>query len=73
MRDKRLPGGFEVALDALQRGNGKVVKHFTYFDSHENFFRETACTFQRNFYEIISDGNPYGLYFDVEQYSPRQV
>jgi len=73
MRDKRPLGSFEVALDALQRGTGKVVKHFTYFDSHENFFRETACTAQRNFYEIISDGNPCCLYFDVEHYSPRNL
>ena len=58
MRDKRPLGSFEVALDALQRGTGKVVNHFTYFDSHESFFAETACTAQRNFYEIISDGNP---------------
>jgi len=72
MRDKRPLGSFEVAMDAVQRGPGKVVKHFTYFDSHENFFRETACTTQRNFYEIILDGNPCCLYFDVEHYSQSQ-
>ena len=32
MRDKRPLGSFEVAMDAVQRGTGKVVKYFTYFD-----------------------------------------
>ena len=72
MQEKRPPGSFEVAMDALKYGTDKVVKSFTYFDSREDFFRETAYTVHRNFYEIIPAGDPCCLYFDVEHYSNSQ-
>jgi len=72
MRDQRPPGSFEIAIDAVKRGTGRVVKAFTSYPSPQDFFRETACMPKRNFYEIISDGNPCCLYFDVEHYSPSQ-
>ena len=72
MQEKRPLGSFEVAMDAIQHGTDKVVKSFTYFDSRDDFFRETAYTVHRNFYEIIPAGDPCCLYFDVEHYSPSQ-
>ena len=72
MRDKRPPGSFEVAIDAVKRGTSSVVKAFTSYESHEDFFRETACLSQRNFYEIISDGDPCSMYFDIDHYCPSQ-
>jgi len=70
MRDRRLPGSFEVAMDAVNSGTGKVVKAFTSYKSREDFFRETACLHKRNFYEIIS--GDCTNYFDIEHYSPSQ-
>jgi len=58
MQEKRPLGSFEVAMDAIQHGTDKVVKSFTYFDSRDDFFRETAYTVHRNFYEIIPAGDP---------------
>jgi len=72
MQEKCPLGSFEVARDAIQRGTDKVVKNFTYFDSRDNFFRETAYTVHWNFYEIVPAGDPCCLYFDVEHYSPSQ-
>ena len=72
MQEKRPLGSFEVAMDAIQHGTDKVVKIFTYFDSRDDFFRETVYTVQRNFYEIIPAGDPCCLYFDVEHYSPSK-
>ena len=54
------------------KATDKVVKSYTYFDSRDDFFRETAYTVHRIFYEIIPAGDPYCLYFDVEHYSPSQ-
>ena len=62
MQKKRPLGSFEVAMDAIQHGTDKVVKSFTYFDSRDHFFRETAYTVHRNFYEIIPAGDPCCLY-----------
>jgi len=72
MQEKRPLGSFEVAMDAIQHGTDKVVKSFTYFDSRDDFFRETAYTVHRNFDEIIPAGDPCCPYFDVEHYSPSQ-
>jgi len=72
MQEKRHLGSFEVAMDAIQHGTDKVVKSFTYFDSRDDFFRETAYTVHRNFYEFIPTGDPCCLYFDVEHFSPSQ-
>jgi len=72
MQEERPLGSFEVAMDAIQHGTDKVVKSFTYSDSRDDSFRETAYTVHQNFYEIISAGDPCGLYFDVEHYSPSQ-
>jgi len=73
MQEKRPLGSFEVAMDAIQHGTDKVVESFTYFDSRDDFFRETSYTVHRNFYEIIPAGDPCCLYFDVEHYSPSQL
>jgi len=40
---------FKVAMDAIQHGTDKVVKSFTYFDSRDDFFRETAYTVNQKF------------------------
>jgi len=61
-----------MEMDAIQHGTDKVVKSFTYFDSRNDFFRETAYNVYRNFYEIILADDPCCLYFDVEHFSPSQ-
>jgi len=62
MQEKCPLGSFEVAMDAIQHGTDKVVKSVTYFDSRDDFFRETAYTVLWNFYEIIPAGDPCCLY-----------
>jgi len=57
MQEKCSPGSFEVAMDVIQHGSDKVTKSFTCFDSRDDFFRETAYTVHRNFYEIIPAGS----------------
>jgi len=69
MQEKCSPGSFEVAMDVIQHGSDKVMKSFTYFDSRDDFFRETAYTVHRNFYEVIPAGDPCC----VEHYSPSQI
>jgi len=72
MQEKCPLRSFEVAMDTIQHGTDKVVKSFKYFDSRDDFFRETVYTVDRNFYEIILAGDPCCLYFDVEHYSHSQ-
>jgi len=58
MQEKRHLGSFEVVVDAIKHGTEKVVKSSTYFDSRDDFFRETAYTAHRNFDEIIPFDDP---------------
>ena len=62
---KKMPeSGFPVAVDNAGKG-----KKFTYFDSHEEFFRETAVHEQKNFYEMIKPESWCRAYFDIEHYT----
>jgi len=74
MQEKCLlgPGSLEVATDTMKHGTDKEVKSFTYFDSRDDFFQETAYTVHRNLYKIIQAGDPCCLFFDVEHCSPSQ-
>jgi len=72
MQEKHPLGSCEMAKDAIKHGTDQVVNCFTYFDSRDDFFRETAYTVHRNFHEIILAGDPCCLCFDVEHYSPSQ-
>ena len=61
-----LPAGkFSVALDVADNGR----KCFTYFQSPEDYFRETTSIVNRNFYEIVWHNHPCCLYFDLEHFT----
>jgi hypothetical protein len=61
---KRMPeGAFPVAVDNESGG-----KKFTFFETHEAFFRETAVEEQKNFYEMIKPDAWCRAYFDIEFY-----
>ena len=58
-------GKFAVALDVADNGR----KCFTYFQSPEDYFRETTSIVNRNFYEIVWHNHPCCLYFDLEHFT----
>jgi hypothetical protein len=59
-------GGFAVSMDIVGL---YPAKEFTFFDSPEDFFCETANEKRRNFYEIILADKPCTLYFDIDHYT----
>ena len=66
---ERAEGSFVVSID--HRGaSGRVSKCFTWFDSAEAFFAQTARmpAADRHFHEVIEPGVWTKLYFDVEHY-----
>jgi hypothetical protein len=58
---------FPVAVDNESGG-----KKFTFFDTHEAFFRETAVDEQKNFYEMIKPNAWCRAYFDIEFYEEKE-
>jgi hypothetical protein len=65
---KNMPeGAFPVAED-----NGSGGKKFTFFETHEEFFRETAVDVQKNFYEMIKPNAWCRAYFDIEFYEEKE-
>jgi hypothetical protein len=65
---KRMPEeAFPVAVDNASGG-----KKFTFFDTHEAFFRETAVDEQKNFYEMIKPNAWCRAYFDIEFYEEKE-
>tara|TARA_X000000368_G_scaffold262813_1_gene208030 strand:- start:202 stop:1182 length:981 start_codon:yes stop_codon:yes gene_type:complete len=67
MLDKKPAGAFPVAVDYRCRDD-KVTKSFTFFESAEDLFRQTAVMEQKNFYELIEPGRWTKLYLDIEHY-----
>ena len=64
---KKPAGAFPVAVDYRCRDD-KVTKSFTFFESAEDLFRQTAAMEQKNFYELIEPGRWTKLYLDIEHY-----
>ena len=65
--NKKPADAFPVAVDYRYR-NDKVTKTFTFFESPEDLFRQTAEMDQKNFYELIKPGQWIKLYLDIEHY-----
>lgn len=66
---ERAPGSFVVSIDH-QGASGRVSKCFTWFDSAETFFAQTARmpAADKHFHEVVEPGVWTKLYFDVEHY-----
>lgn len=67
MLGKKPVDAFPVAVDYRCRDD-KVTKSFTFFESAEDLFRQTAEMEQKNFYELIEPGRWTKLYLDIEHY-----
>ena len=68
---ERAPGSFVVSIDH-KGASGRVSKCFTWFDTVEKFFAETAYipATDKHFHEVVEPGVWTRLYFDVEHYVP---
>lgn len=64
------PGSFAVAVDKPGGTPGSTT--FTYYESAEHFFMETADKEERNYYEIILKNQPCTMYFDINHYTQSQ-
>ena len=69
MRASEPSGGFAVALDRDALGR----KFFLRFPDPETFFRSTARSSMRNFYELLPENSPVCLYLDCEHYTATRV
>ena len=69
MRASEPSGGFVVALDRDVLGR----KFFLRFPDPETFFRATARSSTRNFYELLPENSPVCLYLDCEHYTATRA
>jgi len=69
MRASEPSGGFAVALDRDTLGR----KFFLRFPDPETFFRATARSSMRNFYELLPENSPVCLYLDCEHYTATRA
>jgi hypothetical protein len=63
MQQAAAASSFQVGIDT------ETGKAYTFFDSAEDFFKQTTYMVQRNFYEIVRTDQWCRLYFDVEHYT----
>ena len=69
MRASEPSSGFVVALDRDVLGR----KFFLRFPDPETFFRATARSSTRNFYELLPENSPVCLYLDCEHYTATRA